>query len=83
MYAPRNIADAVQCHIKALRLLAREDTSFAAIAESLGLTDDEVATAFKDFKIVGTTLDPKRTVSRVKARMVFSPVVQLIPRKAA
>jgi hypothetical protein len=74
---PREIAAAIQGHIKALRLLGRERTSVSAIADALHLTDTEVETAFADFKMVGAKYVERTSVSHIRYGTTFSPAIAL------
>lgn len=77
IHAPKEIAAAVQGHVKALRLLGRHDTCIAAIADALHLTDDAVKTAFEGFKIMGATVETKRFFYHVRHGTTQSPAITL------
>ena len=78
VHAPREIASAVQGYVKALRLLGRENTSIAAIADALHVTDTEVEIALKDFKITGAKYCDKKTkVLHLRHDTIWSSVIRL------
>lgn len=77
MHSPRNIAAAVNGHLKALRLLGRKETTLVDTANALGLTEAEVILAFQDFKIAGAKINDIRQRSHVMTKTHFSRVIDL------
>ena len=77
-HAPREIATAVQSLIKALRLLGSEQTSIAAIADALNLSDGEIESAFNDFKIAGAkSCERKMKTLHTRHGQTWSPIIRL------
>lgn len=73
---PRNMADAVGHHIKALRLLGRAKTCVLSVAEALELEVGVVEQVLIDFKVPGATLSFDRMVSK---SYPMSKVIDLKP----
>ena len=72
----RNIAAAVQGHIRALRLLGRESTTCASIGDALGLPESVVDQVMREFRITGAKCLPG-----VKSAKVVGPFSQKIELK--
>jgi predicted secreted protein len=73
----KDIAAAVNGHLKARRILGQKDTTIAAVARSLGITDDEVKTAFADFHIAGAKVSKNSQQSITISWTKFSPTIVL------
>ncbi|MGA8615150.1 MAG: hypothetical protein WB760_26415 [Xanthobacteraceae bacterium] len=73
----RNIATAINGHLKALRHLSRKETTVADVAEALGLPDAIVERAFSEFKMTRAKIKTGHTRNFTKAHMVMSPVIEL------
>ena len=77
MLVNRNIADAVNLYLKALRRIGCEKTSIANIARALIITESLVEAAFQQFKMVGASIEVNRQVTNIKTITEFSKVVTL------
>ena len=72
----RDIAAAVNGHLKARRILGQKETTVAAVARALGITDDEVKAAFADWHIVAAKIS-KNSQLITKSWTEFSPIIEL------
>ncbi len=75
MQSPDKIAAAVNAHCKALRLLGQIDTDIGHIAESLGLTPEEVAGAFENFRVSGSYVSKSTKRQCLTIRSDFYPII--------
>lgn len=72
-----DLAAAINGHLKALRLLNREDTTVAAVALALGLPEVIVERAFSEFKMTGAKINKKQSRTITKTKTEFSPIIEL------
>ena len=68
----RDIATAVNGHLKALRLLKRSETTCADVAVALGLPEKIVERVFSQFKIRGAMLSDRKVAKVAPSSRVIS-----------
>ena len=71
------IAAAVQGHIKALRLLGRENTSVGQVAEALKLDISQIQSAMENFRISGARINPRLSRFVTITKTAQTPVIDL------